>query len=167
MTSQALVFYSLGLFFYSMNQTLTPLFYANKDTSTPVKIAGTMVLINICLNFILMQFMAHRGLALSTSITSMLNFIVLIRLIKKQLPSVKFARIIPHALKTVGICGVLYLIAFMGKSLYPASGRIQLIGRDAAIMAICLTVFYLLGLLVRLEYLSDVGSRLWQRFHRN
>jgi len=167
MTSQALVFYSLGLFFYSMNQTLTPLFYANKDTTTPVKIAGTMVLINICLNFVLMQFMAHRGLALSTSITSMLNFIVLIRLIKKQLPSVRFNHIIPHALKTVGICVVLYLIAFIGKSLYPASGRLQLISRDAVIMAICLTVFYLLGLLARLEYLSDVGSKLWQRFHRN
>jgi putative peptidoglycan lipid II flippase len=52
---------------------MTPLFYAKGDTKTPVKLAATMVGLNILLNYILMQVLQHRGLALSTSITAIVT----------------------------------------------------------------------------------------------
>ncbi len=167
MTSQALIYYSLGLFFYSMNQTLTPLFYANKDTSTPVKLASAMVAINITLNFILMQFMAHRGLALSTSITSVINFVLLISLIKRKMPGISLKGFTLPALKTIAICTFIYLFAWQGTIWFPVQGRLPLLGRDAIIVAGCFIIFYALGRLWHLDYLTDFSKKLWQRFRRN
>lgn len=167
MTSQALVYYSLGLFFYSMNQTLTPLFYANKDTSTPVKLASVMVAVNITLNFVLMQFIQHRGLALSTSITSMLNFAILILLIKRKLPSIEFKGLLLPILKTLFICVVLYLFAWQCSLQFPVQGRLALLGRDAILVTISFVIFYILGSLLHLDYLTELSKKLWQRLHRN
>ena len=167
MTSQALVYYSLGLFFFSMNQTLTPLFYANKDTSTPVKLASAMVAINITLNFILMQFIQHRGLALSTSITSVINFLLLISLIKRKMPSLVFKGLIIPGLKVIFCCVLIYLLAWGCALRFPVQGRLPLLGRDAIIVAACFVLFYALGRLLHLDYLSELSNKLWQRFRRN
>ena len=84
MTSKALICYTIGLSFYGLNQVVTPLFYAAKDTKTPVIIATFMVVLNIILNLILMQFLQHAGLALSTSITAAVQFIILLIMVKKK-----------------------------------------------------------------------------------
>lgn len=166
MTSQALVFYSLGLVFYSLNQTVTPLFYANKDTRTPMFIAATMVGLNIVLNFVLMQFMAHRGLALSTSITAMVNYLTLLFFIHKKLPDISFAGLLSNILKTIAICAALYFLIIWGKSFFPAMGRIHLLICDGIISAIAFIVFYGFGLLFKLDYLATAGKSLCKRLQR-
>ncbi|MDD4310309.1 MAG: murein biosynthesis integral membrane protein MurJ [Candidatus Cloacimonetes bacterium] len=163
MTSQALLFYSLGLVFYSLNQTVTPLFYANKDTKTPVRIAAFMVALNICLNLILMQFMAHRGLALSTSLTAMTNYFVLLYFIHKKLPGISFKGILLNVIKTLGICFVLYVGIMYGVTLFHTEGRIQLLIRDGIIALATFVLFYGLGVLVKLDYMSSVGRNLCKR----
>lgn len=163
MTSSALVFYCLGLVFYSLNQTLTPLFYANKDTKTPLKIAMVMVSTNIALNFILMQFMAHRGLALSTSITAMFNYFALLYLIHKKLPEISFKGMLVNILKTVLICFGLYFLLIWAKGLYPTTERIPLLLRDGLIAIAMFIVFYALGLLLKLDYLATMGKGLCKR----
>lgn len=163
MTSQALVFYSLGLIFYSLNQTVTPLFYANKDTRTPVKIAAVMVCMNISLNFILMQFMQHRGLALSTSITSMANYFALVYMIKRKLPDISFKGMLPNLLKTLLICIALYGLIVFSKQYFPVTGRVALLLRAGLISIITFALFYGLGLLFKLEYLASAGKKLCAR----
>lgn len=81
MTNLALVFYSLGLIFYTLNRVFTAIFFALGNTKTPAKIAGLTVLINVVLNIILMQYLAHGGLALATSISALVQFIILRRLV--------------------------------------------------------------------------------------
>jgi len=164
MTSQALIFYSLGLIFYGLNQTITPVFYAYKDTKTPVKIAAGMVALNITLNFILMQFMAHRGLALSTSITACVNFFILLSLIRKKMPEISFSGIAINIIKSLLICGVLYLLLYISCNLFPVSGRIALLIRDAILSVITLGLFYLTGILLKIDYLNQAGKKLCQRF---
>lgn len=163
MTSQALMFYSLGLIFYSLNQTVTPLFYANKDTRTPVKIAAMMVGMNITLNFILMQFMQHRGLALSTSITSMANYFTLVYMIKRKLPDIRFKGMLPNLLKTLLICVALFGLIMFCKQFIPVTGRIPLLIRAGLISLVTFILFYGLGLLLRLEYLAAAGRKLCTR----
>ncbi len=163
MTSQALVFYSLGLIFYSLNQTVTPLFYANKDTRTPVKIAAVMVGMNIALNFILMQFMQHRGLALSTSITSMANYFTLVYMIKRKLPDISFKGMLPNLLKTLLICVALFGLIMFCKQFIPVTGRVPLLIRAGLISLVTFILFYGLGLLLRLEYLAAAGRKLCTR----
>ncbi|MBP7205430.1 MAG: murein biosynthesis integral membrane protein MurJ [Candidatus Cloacimonetes bacterium] len=165
-TQQALLYYSLGLIFFSFNQTLTPLFYANKDTRTPVRIAAGMVGLNIVLNFILMQFMQHRGLALATSLTAMANFSLLLHLLRKKLPQVNFAGILPNILKTVGICAVMLALLLLANHFIHAVGFWQLILKVAVLSGASIVFFYAMGLLLKLDFLAEVRDRLWNRFRR-
>ncbi len=166
MSSQALIFYSLGLLFFSMNQVLTPLFYAHGDTKTPVKLAAAIVVLNITLNFVLMLLMQHRGLALSTSITALINYLALLYLLHKKLPGIEFSGILPNIFKSIGICIVIYLMAIGISPLLPQSGKLGLILKSAVISSLAFVIFYLMGILLKLSYLSEASRNLWKRLQR-
>ena len=166
MTTQALLFYSIGLIFYSLNQTMTPIFYANKDTRTPVKIAAFIVLLNICLNYILMQFMGHSGLAFSTSITAAVNYVVLIITLKRKLPMVSYSRIWWNLSKAVLICGLIYIGIALTNQFIMVDSKLLLIIKDGVIALLSFIIFYLVGLALKLDYLQEARENLWKRFRR-
>lgn len=87
--SGTLMAYSLGLFAYSGIKLLLSSFYALQDTKTPVKIGVICMIMNIVLNVILMTFMREVGIALSTSISNTINFIVLYVLLEKRIGHVR------------------------------------------------------------------------------
>jgi len=165
-TTQALICYSLGLIFFSFNQTLTPLFYAHKDTRTPVRIAIRMVCLNIVLNFILMQFLQHRGLALATSITAMVNFVILLRLIHKEMPHIDFHGIFPNVLKTIVISVIMLFFLIITDHFYVATGLWKLIIKVIILSVSSIGLFYVLGLLFKLDYLKEAGTNLWKKFQK-
>ncbi len=76
-TSQALMAYGVGLPFIAMSRPLVSAFYAQEDTKTPVKIAILCLLVNVGAGYLLMQHIAHVGLALAVSFSSMLNCFLL------------------------------------------------------------------------------------------
>lgn len=166
MTSQALVYYSLGLIFYSLNQTLTPLFYAHGDTKTPVKLAAGMVVLNIMLNFILMQFIAHRGLALSTSITAMVNYLLLRWLITKKLPHVSFEGISNNLIKCLVICLLLYVLGSWFSVSFMWYGKIGLLLKSLIVSGLSFLLFYLFGLLFKLSYFKEATQTICKRLLR-
>ena len=163
-TTQALVFYSLGLVFFSLNQTLTPLFFANKDTKTPVRVAASMMGLNIVLNFFLMQFLQHRGLALATSLTACVNYIVLIVLIRKRMPQVNFSGIFNNIWKTFIICVALLGVLYLANSIVTPQSLGLLIVKDVSFVALFILTFYAIGLLLRLDYLSSISKSIWKKF---
>ena len=165
-TTQALICYSLGLIFFSFNQTLTPLFYAHKDTRTPVRIAIRMVCLNIVLNFILMQFLQHRGLALATSITAMVNFIILLRLIHKEMPHIDFHGIFPNVLKTIVISVIMLVFLIITDHFYVPTELWKLIIKVIVLSVSSIGLFYVLGLLFKLDYLKEAGTNLWKKFQK-
>jgi putative peptidoglycan lipid II flippase len=65
--------FALGLPAYVLIKALVPGFHAREDTKTPVKIAIVAVIANIVLALILMQFLAHVGIALATALTAWFN----------------------------------------------------------------------------------------------
>lgn len=73
LTYQALVFYSLGLFFMALIFVFSRVFHAIQQTKVNMYAAFLSVSLNICCNLILMRYMGAPGIALSTSIV---NFIV-------------------------------------------------------------------------------------------
>lgn len=83
-TSEALLYYSLGLYFYTAIYLMTRAFYSVKNSSYPVRFSIVSIVINIVLNFALIKPMAYRGLALSTSIASGVNFILLVYIFRKK-----------------------------------------------------------------------------------
>ncbi|NDV18177.1 murein biosynthesis integral membrane protein MurJ [Pseudodesulfovibrio sp. JC047] len=73
-TAQALIAYAVGLPFIALSRPLVAGFYALEDTRTPVKIAVGCLIANVGLGVWLMQSLAHVGLALAVSLSSLLNF---------------------------------------------------------------------------------------------
>lgn len=84
-TAQALFFYSLGLFARTSIDLTGRAFYSFQDTKTPVKVGIVGLVLNIILNSVLVRSMAHRGLALATSISSIFMFIVLIEILRRRM----------------------------------------------------------------------------------
>ena len=84
-TAHALSGYVLGLPALSGAAMMARLFYSRSDTKTPTKVASFSLLTGAALAFLLMWPLAHVGLALASSLASLLNFIWLYFLfIKKE-----------------------------------------------------------------------------------
>ncbi|WP_022819331.1 murein biosynthesis integral membrane protein MurJ [Fusobacterium russii] len=82
-TSEALFFYSLGLVFYVGVQLISKAYYAVGDNKKPARYSIFAILLNIGLNFLLIRSLKHCGLALATSISSGINFILLLIIYNK------------------------------------------------------------------------------------
>lgn len=85
-TAYALSAYAVGLPAYILTKALAPVFYARGDTSTPVKIAATALIMYILLCLIFLPVMGYVGIALATGLVAWLNVIqYAFRIRKKQL----------------------------------------------------------------------------------
>lgn len=86
MTSRSLKAFAIGLPAFMLIKILASAFYSRQNIQTPVKIAVVAVIANIILNFILIFPLKHAGLALATSLSSILNASLLwITLMKKNI----------------------------------------------------------------------------------
>lgn len=83
-TALALVCYSAGLPAFVIIKIFQPNFFARHDTATPVQIAAGSVVINLILNLILMQYFAHAGLAMATSISAWLSAAIFAIVLKNR-----------------------------------------------------------------------------------
>jgi putative peptidoglycan lipid II flippase len=83
-TAWALAAYALGLPAYVLVKALTPAYFGRLDTRTPVLIAAVCVAVNLGLNLVLMQFLAHVGLALATALSSWLNVALLTVVLRRR-----------------------------------------------------------------------------------
>ena len=77
MTWQALQFYLISIPFYSFNKILVSIYFVFKDTKTPLRVTLLSVFFNFTLNIILVQYMGHAGIALSTAVAAILSFVQL------------------------------------------------------------------------------------------
>ena len=84
-TSQALMFFALGLPFYGVSRIFVSAFYALQDTKTPVKVAALCLGLNVVLNFVLMFPLKIGGIAMASSISGLVNSWLLWTVLKKKL----------------------------------------------------------------------------------
>jgi len=112
MTAYALLFYGVGLWAFSSVRIVVSTFYAIQDTVTPVRTATISIIANIVLGIALMGPMGHGGLALATSLASMLNFLLLAIELHARIKGLKWKKMIESAARSV-LCSV-----FMGVFLY-------------------------------------------------
>ncbi len=118
LTAYAVLCYGVGLWAFSAVRIVVSTFYALSDTKTPVKMATISIAVNIMLGISLMWPLGHGGLALATSLASMLNFGMLIRVLKTRLGALGWKNICFSVLRSF-VCAVL-----MGVVVWALSGRI-------------------------------------------
>jgi putative peptidoglycan lipid II flippase len=83
-TAAALAAYAAGLPAFVLIKVLAPAFFARHDTATPVKVAVAAMAVNLCLTLVLMQFLAHVGIALATTAAGWLNALMLLALLIRR-----------------------------------------------------------------------------------
>ncbi len=99
-SASALLYYSVGLSFVALTRVLAPVFYALKDTKTPVITAFIAFIINFCLSLLLMGPLKHGGLALATTLSAFCNMLMLLWLLRRKIGSFGGNRIMMTALKS-------------------------------------------------------------------
>ena len=84
-TSGALLYYAIGIIGAGVVEVMNKSFYAKQDTKTPLKVGICVIIINVLLSVILGKTeMSFNGLALATSITAILNAIILLVMLNKN-----------------------------------------------------------------------------------
>jgi putative peptidoglycan lipid II flippase len=84
-TAQALLYYAVGLWAFSVIRVIVSAFYSLQDTKNPMKAAIVALLVNVACSVILMFPLKHGGLALATSIASAVNVIMLTLILKRKI----------------------------------------------------------------------------------
>lgn len=154
MTSGALFFYSIGLVGISLRLMLNKVFYSFHDTTTPMVNGMMSVGLNIILNLILVRFMAHRGLALATSISAIFTSILLLISLRKKIGPIGIRGYIKCFAKTLVAACIMGLVVYNlynGLVLRLGYGRIhELIALLTSIFAGVL-VYFTLCILLRVK----------------
>ncbi len=173
LTWSALQFYALAIPIYSFNKILTSSFYAYQDTKTPVRILLVTVVVNLACNLFLIPLLQQGGLALSTAISSTVNFMLLSRSLSGKAGSLPFAalgrsliRLLPALLLLVGL-----LLALHSVWPYPLADLQQEVPYGRAVLVVALgagggALLYLLTAHLFGAPQMKVISDMFQRFRR-
>ncbi len=107
LTASALLYYCLGLWAFSGVRIVISTFYALQDTRTPVKMGVISVIANVILGIILMGPLAHGGLALATSLASMLNLSLLVHALWDRIGVLRWRRIGRSIVRSTVCAGIM------------------------------------------------------------
>jgi len=170
-----LFWFSLGIFAWGAQAILARGFYALKDTLTPTLIGTAFTGAVFPISWLLMEPMAHRGLALASTIGIVAYALVLYVLFHRRMAKrgartdeasktlVHFTKAVSATLAAAGaIYGVLHLIgaALPWQTLHGALLRCLIGGVVAAV------VYVVVARLLKLEGLDDVLKKLTRRLRR-
>jgi putative peptidoglycan lipid II flippase len=111
-TAFALLFYSVGLWAIAGSRTIVPAFYSLQDTWTPLKIAVVCLGANVVLIAVLIVPLSHAGLAFATSLSSILNLVLLFWKLGPKLGGMDFRK------NTRGLIRIFFCSLPMGLGAY-------------------------------------------------
>ncbi|NQV79329.1 MAG: murein biosynthesis integral membrane protein MurJ [Alphaproteobacteria bacterium] len=134
-TAFALIGYVVGLPAYVLIKVLTPGYFARKDTRTPVRIAIIAMIVNLCLNLILIWPLAHVGLALATALAAWLNVALLADGLRRRGHLHLDPRLRRRLVRTVGVTVVMALALWFARDALNLAGVLQAPGTRIAGLA--------------------------------
>ena len=85
LTAQALLYYSLGLWAFSVIGVIDSAFFSIQDRKSPLKAAFVSLFVSVTFSVVLMFPLKHGGLALATSIASAVNVMILAIILKRKI----------------------------------------------------------------------------------
>jgi putative peptidoglycan lipid II flippase len=166
LTAGALLYYGVGLWAYAAVRVVLNVFYALKETRTPVRMAVIAIAANIVFSVGLIGPMAHNGLALALSLSSAFNLVLLTAALRKRLGPLGWRRIAGSAVKSAACAAV------MGWSVWGLARRLlpvwDMPGTDLAIrLSLCMgagvLIFFALAWALRIEELQSVLDMVLRR----
>ncbi len=147
-TAHVAWFFGLGMWAFCMQHILLRAYFALNDRMTPLKIACTMVVVNLSLSltFIWIPCIRHGAFGLSASITTGTTVLILTWRLRKKLGRVGFGGLIRSVLRTGVATAAMAIAVWQAKALLgrlglTASGFIVaggMIAGAAAFFGVCL-----------------------------
>jgi len=163
-TAKALWAYAVGLAAFSGVRVMVPAFYSLGMARIPVMISFISIGTTVALNFLLMGPMRHAGLALATSIGSVLNFALLFGMLRSRIGGIGGRRLAFSAAKIAAAAalagGAAWFTAGAVEGVTGLDGlaaRLAVVGAGLAAAAV---VFVGAATILRVEELQRLLGRL-------
>ncbi len=161
LTQSALIAHMVGLFFIGGVRVSVNLFFALKDTKTPVIAAAISMIANVILCFVLPIWLAHAGVALANSVAAALQLVLLFIFIRPKIPHLRLSTLIkPMArisLCTAVMAGVCQVTRLRFVPSFEA-GKIAMITGVAIVIASSVAVYAIVSWLTASPELTEVLS---------
>jgi len=166
-TAVALSLYGIGLFAYSANKVIVPVYYAIDAPRFPVIASFMAIGFNILIIMSTIDRFQHRAIALSTSSVMIINFLFLAIVLYLKIDGFPLRRLVSGAVKIAGasalMAGVLVAVRTL---LHPWFER-SLLHQCSALFAVIIVSAGLYAFtlhLLKLKELTDITTKLRERF---
>ena len=164
-----LAWFALGLVGYALTEILTRVFYATRDTRTPVITGVLTVVLNLLLATLLIGSLSHAGLALSLSATTAAEAVILWLFLRQRTGGVVSPSFVPWlgrvVLATAGMALLIWLT--IGTVLEVQTDRsIALLAREAFFvyaLGMYVLAFIVLAWLLRIPELVQMTAKVLAR----
>lgn len=112
LTSEALVFFSIGLAFNGASLLVIRAFFSMQMPWLPTKVALLGVALNVALDAALYRPLGTGGIPLATSIVSMVTFLVMLRMLDRELGGLHGAWVLDGVVRSLAASGVSVLLGW-------------------------------------------------------
>lgn len=169
MVAEALYFLSVSIIPYVFRDSITRVYYSFNDSATPFVVAFSSIILKVFLNWILVVKMNFGigGITLSTSLVTLFNAVVLGMLISKKVKLdyknlfINLFKMITAGLITLLIC---CFAAYQADKITTESKILFEILKIAIIAIVCPAIYIPLNLLFKMEYATELYTRLRGKF---
>lgn len=147
LTSIAVRFYAVGICFVGIREFISRYFYANSNTVTPMTNATFGVVANIILNITLSRFWGIGGLALATSLSSVITAILLWKDCAKKIPG---GPINLDLIQIIRICVATFLMVIVSYGVYNILSLDSVVSLILAILT-AIVIYMLCGGILKVD----------------
>lgn len=169
-TAGALRWYAVGLVAYSADKVLVPAFYALDRRYLPMLVSFSSIVVNSCLSWLLAFHLGwgHRGLAFSTSVVAITNFLFLYSMMRRYTARLEtramvltLAKLLMGGLGLAAVCWGARILFFDTRG-----GSPDWMNALAILLTIAIGsgVFYGAAFLMRIAELRDIVDLVRRRF---
>src|SRR6478672_5729846 len=170
-TAEALRFYAIGLVGYSAVKVLAPAFYALDKRNLPMLVSLLSIGLNVALNwfFTFRLDLGHRGLALSTSLVALTNFLILYAMMRRYVGRLETGVMLQTLVKLFVAGALLAGICFAAQYFHFVSAEWNL-WRKALGLTITIAagaaIFFGAAYLLRVDEVREVVGLVRRRFRQ-
>jgi putative peptidoglycan lipid II flippase len=166
-TARALWGYAVGLAAFSAVRVMVPAFYSLGLARIPVTVAIASIGATVVLYFVLMGPFQHAGLALATSLGSVMNFTVLAWMLRRRIGGIGGRSLASSAVKILAAGGLAAALAWIvAGQLESVIGLRSVFGRLLVVftgLAVGAFTYFIAGRALRIRELEAIASRVGRR----
>jgi putative peptidoglycan lipid II flippase len=169
-TATALALYAIGLWAFAGVKIMVPIFYALDDTRIPVLGSFVTVAANLALIHLTLAPLQHRAIALSTSLSMILNFLFLAAVLYHKVNGYQVGALLIKLIKVTGASLIMGLLVYWLHSHAIAGLGTGLMGRIlglTGVIAVGLVVYVALVSRLQIPEFQELMQHVRGKFIRS